>query len=56
MPGVTEIKYPYPIIGKEHENSIITVKNVNLSFFDKMMYNGVKMKDFLWKLFTINKL
>ena len=56
MPGVTEIKYPYPIIGKEHEDSIIIVKNVNLSFYDKMMYNGVKMKDFLWKLFTINKL
>ena len=56
IPGVTEIKYPYPIIGKEHEDSIITIKNVNLSFYDKMMYNGVKMKDFLWKLFTINKL
>lgn len=56
MPGVTEIKYPYPILGKENDDSIITVKNVNLSFYDNVMYNGVDMKDFVWKLFTIDKL
>ena len=49
------IKYPYPRIGYENKESIITVKNINLSFFDKVEYNGVEMKDFLWKLFTINK-
>ena len=48
------IEYPYPVIGKEYKESIITVKNINLSYFDKMRYNGVGMKDFLWKLFTIN--
>lgn len=56
MPGVVEVKYPYPVIGKEEKESIIIVKNINLSFYDKMVYNGVKMKDFIWKLFTINKL
>ena len=48
------IEYPYPELGKESSESIITVKNVNLSYFDKISYNGVEMKDFLWKLFTIN--
>ncbi len=56
MPGVVEIHYPYPKIGYEKEKDIITVKNINLSFYSKMRYNGVKMKDFLWKLFTINKI
>ena len=48
------IEYPYPMIGKESKESIITVKNINLSYFDKIVYNGIEMKDFLWKLFTIN--
>ena len=50
------IEYPYPILGKEKEESIITVKNINLSYYDKMLYTGVEMKGFQWKLFTINKI
>ena len=56
MPRVSEVKYPYPILGKENDDFIITVKNINQSFYDKIEYNGVEMKDFLWKLFTIDKL
>ena len=56
MEGETIIEYPYPLIGEEKEKSIITVKNINLSFYDNLAYNGIKMKDFLWKLFTIDKL
>ena len=55
MEGVTVVRYPYPKLGKEDTENIITVKNINLSFYNKMEYNGVKMKDFLWKLFTIDK-
>lgn len=55
MPGITEVKYPYPIIGMEEKDSIIKVKNINLCFYDKKRYNGVVTKDFVWKLFTINK-
>jgi len=54
--GVTEVKYPYPVLGQETNDNIITVKNVNLSFYDNVVYNGVNMKDFVWKLFTIDKL
>lgn len=53
---VDVIEYPYPILGKEKEESIITVKNINLSYYDKMLYTGVEMKGFQWKLFTINKI
>ena len=53
---ITTIKYPYPILGMEYEKSIVTVKNVNLSFYDKKVYNGIKMKGFLWKLMTIDNL
>lgn len=56
MEGVQVIKYPYPKLGEESFKSIITVKNINLSFYDKLSYNGTKMKDFLWKLFTIDKI
>ena len=56
MPGITEVKYPYPVLGKEAQDNIIIVKNVNFSFYDNIMYNGVDMKDFVWKLFTIDKL
>ena len=55
MPGITEVNYPYPIIGMEEKDSIIKVKNINLCFYDKKRYNGVVMKGFVWKLFTINK-
>ena len=56
MQGLTEITYPYPKIGFENIKNIITIKNVNLSFYSNVRYNGIKMKDFLWKLFTIDKL
>ena len=55
MPGIKNIKYPYPKIGMEDKDNIIIVKNINLSFYDKKSYNGIVMKDFVWKLFTINK-
>ncbi len=55
MPGIVNIKYPYPKIGMEDKDNIIIVKNINLSFYDKKSYNGIVMKDFVWKLFTINK-
>ena len=56
MKGVTEIDYPYPKIGFESIKNIITIKNVNLSFYANVRYNGIKMQDFLWKLLTIDKL
>ena len=55
MEGEQIINYPYPKLGYEDSKNIITVKNVNLSFYDKLTYNGIKMKDLLWKIFTIDK-
>ena len=42
-------------MGNKNED-LITIKNINLSYFNKICYNEEVKKDFVWKIFTIENM